>query len=216
MDSTDRAIDRLKKRRAAVKEKIHPALPEIFSEFRAAERAWKILKQSDRTPERLGEIQRQLDEKLGSIEHRYSGPVQAPPGTFGVEAVFTKQTMTSQSESAAVAEYLHWNRHKTPLEQDVHEMQSKDYAASTRVQRTLQDYEVLRCDQGPVKPFKGGQDGTDHWDFLVMGWGLGLQNLSPEELADFADNYCLCGRKDHNPDNLKQQRLRVKKALERR
>jgi hypothetical protein len=139
MGSTDRAIDRLKKRRAAIKEKIHPALPEIFSEFRAVERAWQLLKQSDRTPERLGEIQRLLDEKLGSIEHRYSGPVQAPPGTFGVEAVFTKQTMTSQSESAAVAEYLHWNRHKTPLEQDVHEMQSKDWHELTAASECFPD-----------------------------------------------------------------------------
>ena len=43
---------------------------------------------------------------------------------------------------------------------------------------------------------------------------LGLQSLSPEELADFADEYCLRGRTDYSPDNLKQQRLRVKKALE--
>lgn len=216
MGSSDRAIEQVKKRRAAIKEKIHPALPDIFSEFRAAEKAWKVLKQSDRTPERRREIERQLDEKLELIERRYSGPVQAPKGTFGVEAVFTKDTLASQSESAAVAEYLHWNRHKTSLERDVQEMQSKDYGASTRVQRTFQDYEILRCDQGPVKPFKGGREGTDHWDFLMMGWGLGLQNLSLEELADFADEYCLCGRKNHNPDNLKQQRLRVKKALERR
>jgi hypothetical protein len=71
----------------------------------------------------------------------------------------------------------------------------------------------LRCNQGPLKPFKGGRYGTDHWDFLVMGWGLGLEKLTPEELADFANEHCLCGSNNHSPDNLKQQRIRVSKAI---
>ena len=70
---------------------------------------------------------------------------------------------------------------------------------------------MLRSGQGPIKPFKGD---ADHWDFLAIGWGLGLEKLSPEELADFADWYCLCGEGSHSPDNLKQQRLRFKRARE--
>jgi hypothetical protein len=84
----------------------------MFTEFRAAEKAWNVLKRSDQTPERREQIERQLNEKLDLIQRRYSGPIQAPKGTFGVEAVFREGTLASQSESSAVAEYLHWNRHK--------------------------------------------------------------------------------------------------------
>jgi hypothetical protein len=51
------------------------------------------------------------------------------------------------------------------------------------------------------------------WSRLKNG-ELGLEKLSPEELADFADWYCPCGKKNHNADNLKQLRLRFKKARE--
>lgn len=212
-DSLNRITGQRQRREASIQKKLHPALPEILTVFRAAEKEWKILKESDRTPEKRGEIERRLDEKLEAIDRKYSGPVQAPKGTFGVEAAFREKTLASQSESAAVAEYLHWNRHKTSFGKDVRGMQDKDYAASTRVQRTLHDFEMLRCNQGPVKPFKGGREGTDHWDFFLVGWGLGLEKLSPEELADFCDKHCLCGSDNHNPDNLKQQRIRFKKAL---
>ena len=213
MGSSDRAKDQVERRRESIQKKIHRALPEIYTEFRAAENLRKSLKHFDRTPERLQEIQRQLDEKLESIERRYSGPEQAPKGTFAVETVFREETLASQSESAAVAEYLHWNRHKTPFERDAQQMQAKDHKASKRVQRSFQDFETLRCEVGQVKPFKGGQSGTDHSDFFLIGWGLGLENLSLEELADFADQYCICGGTEHSPDNLKQQRIRFKQAL---
>lgn len=55
-----------------------------------------------------------------------------------------------------------------------------------------------------MKPFKID---ADHWDLIALGWGLGLEKLSPEELADFADWYCPWGKKNHNADNLKQLRF---------
>jgi hypothetical protein len=137
-------------------------------------------------------------------EHRilrsYSGPVQSPKGTFGVEGIYSENALAAGSKEAAV-EYVHWHRHKKPFEKGTKEMNAKDYEASCRVQRTFSDYEMLRCGQGPIKPFKGD---ADHWDFFSIGWGLSLESLSPEELADFADWYCLCGERNHNADNLKQ------------
>jgi hypothetical protein len=142
MDPSDRAVEQIQKRRAAIRQKIHPALPEIFERVRAAEKAWKALKKSDQTRERLGEIERKLDEELETIKRKHSGRAQAPKGTFGVEAVFREETLASQSDAKAVVEYLHWNRHKTSLTRDVQQMQSKDYEASKRVQRTSK---TLKC-----------------------------------------------------------------------
>lgn len=214
MGSSDRAKE-VERRRESIQKKIHPALPEIYTELRAAEDLWKSLKHFDRTPERRQEIERTVDEKLEAIQSRYPGTFQPPKGSFAVEAVFREETLASQSESAAVAEYLHWNRHKTPFERDAQQMQAKDHAASKRVQRSFQDFETLRCEVGPVKPFKGGQGGTDHSDFFLTGWDLGLKSLSLDELADFADQHCFCGGTEHTPDNLKQQLIRFKQALAR-
>jgi hypothetical protein len=211
VDSADRTIKGIKRRAAAIQRKIHPALPELLNALKEAEAVRQSLSASDRTPERLREIETQFDKELDRIERKYSGPVQSPRGTFGVEGIYSESALSSGSEEAAVAEYVHWHRHKKSLGKDTQEMKAKDHAASRRVQRTFSDYETLRCGQGPIKSFKGD---ADHWDFFATGWGLGLENLSPEELADFADWYCLCGRKSHNADNLKQQRLRFKRARE--
>jgi hypothetical protein len=45
-------------------------------------------------------------------------------------------------------------------------------------------------------------------------WGLGVEELTQEELADFFDKYCPCGAKGHDPDALKKHRGRFKKALQ--
>ncbi|PYV66798.1 MAG: hypothetical protein DMG96_41290 [Acidobacteria bacterium] len=218
MDSGKRAAKAIEIRRAAIQRKIHPALPELLKAFREAETAWKSLRELERTPERVREIQQKMDAELDSIRRRYSGPVQASKGTFGVEGIYSETTLRSESQTeyASVAEYVHWHRHSKPLETDLEKMQAKDYEASTRVQRTFGDLEILRCGGGRPKPFKGGAKGTDHWDFFAMGWGLGLEhlNLTPEELADFANLYCICGSTEHDADNLKQQRLRFKRARE--
>lgn len=211
MDPSECAIKGTEKRAAAIQRKIHPALPELLNALKEAEGAWKSLGTSDRTPERLRKIESRFEAELDRIQRRYSGPVQAPKGTFGVEGIYSESALTSGSQEAAVAEYVHWHRHKKPFGKDTKKMNAKNHAASRRVQRTFSDYEMLRCGQGPIKPFKGD---ADHWDFIKTGWGLGLENLSPEELADFADRYCLCGERNHNADNLKQQRLRFKKARE--
>jgi len=211
VDPAESTIRGIKRRAAAIERKIHPALPELLNALKEAEVAQKSLSASNRTPKRLQEIETQFEKELDRIQRKYSGPVQSPKGTFGVEGIYTEGALSSGREERAVAEYVHWHRHKKSFEKDTHEMRAKDHAASRRVQRTFRDYEMLRCGQGPIKPFKGD---ADHWDFFATGWGLGLEKLSPEELADFADCYCLCGEERHNADNLKQQRLRFKKARE--
>ena len=211
MDPVERTIKGIENRVAAIQRKIHPALPELLNALKEAEAAWKSLSTSDRRPGRLKEIETQFEEELDRIQRKYSGPVQPPKGTFGVEGIYSESALTSGPEEAAVAEYVHWHRHKKSFGKDTQGMKAKDHAASRRVQRTFSDYEMLRCGQGPIKPFKGD---ADRWDLFAAGWGLGLEQLSPEELADFADWYCFCGGKEHNADNLKQQRLRFKKARE--
>ena len=62
-------------------------------------------------------------------------PVQAPKGTFGVEGIYTENALASGSEEAAVAEYVHWHRHKKPFGKDTKEMNAKNHEASRRVQQ---------------------------------------------------------------------------------
>lgn len=209
MDSAEHAIEGIRKRLTAIQQKIHPALPELLNALKAADAEWKSLSACERTPQRLAEIERKFDKELERIHCTYSGPVQSPKGTFGVEGIYSETALASESHGAAVVEYVHWHRHQKSLENDVQAMTAKNHAASQRVQRTFSDYEQLRCGAGPIKPFTIDMD---HWDFFAAGWGLGLERLSPEELADFADWYCICGGTEHNADNLKQQALRFKKA----
>jgi len=209
VDAAQRTIEAIKRRLARINAKIHPALPELMIALRGAEASRRGLGPKDRTPERLLEIEQRFEADLERIQQTHSGPKKLPKGTFGVEGIYSEQALESGSKPRAIAEYVHWHRHNRSLHQDVEKMKAKDHAASRRFQRTFSDYELHRCEQGPIKAFKID---ADHWDFIALGWGLGLEKLSPEELADFADWYCPCGGKSHDADNLKQLRLRFKKA----
>jgi hypothetical protein len=82
----------------------------------------------------------------------------------------------------ALAEFLHWGCHKVPLAQDLERYKNRDGKAARRVLRTNADYEAIRCDKKRPKPFKGK---IDHSNIFQFGLGLGLANLTAEELAIF-------------------------------
>jgi hypothetical protein len=54
----------------------------------------------------------------------------------------------------------------------------------------------------------------DHLTLFEIGFDLGLNELSSEELADCFDAVCPCGR-SHDADSLKKQRGRLRVAIDR-
>jgi hypothetical protein len=43
---------------------------------------------------------------------------------------------------------------------------------------------------------------------------MGVERLTQEELADFANDVCLCGSKQHSPENLRKLRTRILRFLD--
>jgi hypothetical protein len=143
------------------------------------------------------------------IHRRFSGPIQAPKNYFPCETIFP--VGSNEQEEIALAAFLHWERHKVPLAQDVERMDKRDGKAVRRVLRTVTDYEAIRCDKRKPKAFKGKMD---HSNIFGFGLRLGLENLTAEELAIFFDRFCPSCREAHNADALRRQRTQFLKALE--
>jgi hypothetical protein len=53
---------------------------------------------------------------------------------------------------------------------------------------------------------------VDHFDLMIAGLDLGLESVTPNELADCFDALCPCG-KEHDPENLEKLRERIDKAF---
>lgn len=53
----------------------------------------------------------------------------------------------------------------------------------------------------------------DHFTLMACGIGLGVENLSGDELADFFDECCPCGEKEHSVENLNKLRLRIREQF---
>ena len=85
----------------------------------------------------------------------------------------------------------------------------RDFDAFRRLLRTAEDITNLHCER-PVKPFKVD---LEHSNMFEVLWGFGIENLTPEELADVFDWYCPCGTEGHDPDALRKQRERFKQAI---
>jgi hypothetical protein len=192
----------------AIKGKVHPALLEMAQLFKESIQALESLGQH--APRELtAPIEERLEKGCQEIQRRLSGPTQPPKGYFPCETIFPLEAAQEHEEVAAAA-FLHWERHKTPLDQDIERMNSGDGGASRRFQRTFADYEAIRCDQKKPKPFKGK---IDHSNIFGFGLGLGLENLTGDELAIFFDRFCPGCRDAHNKDALRRQRTEFLKAM---
>ena len=53
----------------------------------------------------------------------------------------------------------------------------------------------------------------EHRNLIMMGLDFGIENLTEEELADFANEECPCGSKEHSPENLRKLRSRILAVL---
>ena len=207
-------VDRLeeieRKRYESIVAKCHPPIFELAELWKEQIEGLKALGPSP-PPELVAELEACIERRLTMIHRKYSGPTPPEPNRFAAQIIFSNKALTSKKDELGILEGLHWERFKTPLIQDIQGMQARDGRAARRVLQTGRDYEALRCDHKKPKPFKGN---LEHWNMFEVLWGLGIENLTPLEMADFFDSYCPCNA-DHDPDALKQLRARFCEALSR-
>jgi hypothetical protein len=156
-------------------------------------------------------IEENVDRRTREINTRYPDLREVDPDTLAVQSIFSEATLGSEPDLQGLAEWIHFERHKIPLKVDQHQMDARDWNASCRVQRTVSDLEQIRCERGPIKPFKGN---LEHSTIFEALWGLGIERLTQEELADFFDRYCTCGLEAHDPDSIKKTSIAIQKNSE--
>ena len=205
----ERVKERAEKRQKSIVAKCHPAIFELAQVLKETIEAIKALPPNP--PSQLTTlIEARLKKRTEEIHRRYSGSIQPAPDTFSAQIIFSEVALVSNSDTQGVAEWIHWARHGTPAKKDAKKTRAKDWGGSRRLQRTTADLEQLRCEKGPIQPFKGDLEHSTM--FVTLGKGFGMEELTPEELTDFFDSYCPCG-KEHVPESLKKQRARFLKAL---
>lgn len=208
-DSPEKRVARLREKQwDSIVAKCHPAIFELGRVYKEFSEAQKSI--GPNAPRELIEsLETRLDKQLEEIERKYSGPAQPAPNQFAAQIIFSDAALKSESDTLGNAELLHWARHKVPLKQDLERIESRDWEATRRFSRTNLDWERLRCGKGPIQPFKGD---TEHSEMFQGFWGFGIEKLAPEELAEFFDAYCPCGR-DHDAKSLANQKRRLARAL---
>ena len=157
--------------------------------------------------EQLAELQQKFEKRLDEIQAKYSGPNLPAPKTFAAQTIFRNEE--NMSDADGIADWIHFDRHKIPLKHDLEGRQNRDWESTSRVLRTATDMEPLRCGK-PIRPFKGN---LEHQNMFENFWGFGVEKLSPEELADFFDQFCPCGNRGHDPEALKKHRARFKRSI---
>jgi hypothetical protein len=196
VDIADKIRKQAERRKGEIARKIHPVLPIILRHYKDTLDAAKAL--PDRPPAELVDtITARFVKKLKLALRKY--PTLPPQlGDF-------VYTCGPSNEQIGMLEFLHFNRHGKPLAPDLYLARTRKPDAWKRVILTEQDYATVVCAAGRVKASKA--DPT-HADVFLFGIGLGLEELTEEELADFFDNYCWRGSA-HDGKALKKQQKRT-------
>ena len=192
----------------AIVEKCLPAIFELAQMWKESIRALHSLGPQPPT-ELVAEIDARWERRSEEIRLKFSGNVAPPPNTFAAQVMFSDAALESETDDLGVAEWIHFERHRTPLKGDLEKRAVKDYEASRRILRTAGDLEALRRNR-KIQPFKGE---LEHRNMFEVLWGFGMESLTPEELAFFFDEFCPCEEK-HDPDALKKSQNRVRSVLQ--
>lgn len=192
------------------KQKVNSGFLESALIYKESVEAWKALGPNP-PAELVAPIHTRVQEKLEGIRKSYpdlglhssmfdmiyvEGPPGWPPSQRDLDQGFL--------------ENLYWKHYREPLWIALQKVKSGDLQAYRRVMRVGEDYQRHQFNKGPIKPAKGD---PDHSALLEMGLDMGLNELTPEDLADCFDVICPCG-KSHDADALKKQRLRIRTAFE--
>jgi hypothetical protein len=203
-----------RRRSQSWKDKVHPLFVEGAEVYREAAGALDAL---GRQPpaELVAEIDARFRQRLGEVRERYANNQYTPTGPDPYEIVFVDEGPSTwpppqREMNQGFLEHLYWKRFREPLWIALQKTEAGDIDALRRVHRVAEDYERIRFGKGPIKAAKGD---ADHAALFDIGLDIGLNLMTPEELADCFDAVCPCG-KVHDPDALKKQRSRKLKVLQ--
>lgn len=165
------------------------------------------------TPGQVAEIHARALRRIMDLRERFG---DLPEGLYSTVHVGSPELpfeeavrQLPRSISKELLEWLCWNRYRRPLWQITLEDAAGDREASKKIERIIADGNRLRYGEG-IASFKSH---LDHSALLRMGFPLGLDKLTAEELADCFEAVCPC-EIEHTADGLKKQRKRLLADIE--
>ena len=154
--------------------------------------------------ELMQEAERLHDEMkpAGRIRHRVLlailGAENYPPGTV-------------ISQGDYMFHWLCWFRYGKTAEHLVREYDSGSFKAAKQVHKLSLEYDNWRFGKLDPNKLKFKTD-VDHFDLMTAGLDLGIERLTPLELASCFDELCPCGG-PHFPEHLAKLRARIAKMF---
>ena len=215
------------------KSKLHPALIEIanankemtlklsaiLEEARAREKALgahATLEQKSQIAKRVvakrDELLQWFEKEIVDIDTRYKS-LSASTLCFPYMPGLGQKDQSAENESQTFFEWLHWGRHRESLQNAKEADEQGDVSAWDRIARTARDWRTIVFKKGAIKPFQGGIYHRDIFEF-GLSFASGMEKLTGEELAQFFDFYCPCGKETHDARALQKQLARLVKDLE--
>jgi len=183
------------------RKKLHPQFIELASLYREGVKrflAWE----AEPPPDKVRELRQWFEQELSELGRRVGGGSYMPSGPDPRGIIFVNPDSASLDQR--FIEHLHFQRFREPLWIATQKQQAGDLEAHRRIFRTGEDYIRAQFGKGGIKPTKGDYD---HSGLFLIGFSMGLNDLTAEELADCFEELCPCG-KLHDADALKKQRSR--------
>lgn len=186
------------------KTKVHSAFVEI-----AELRRELVAAQKEPIPRRNEAVQRVVEaaaQKRYELLSRY--PELSPGQPWGPVKTAGYKYPSPQEKQLRVFEWYFFKRFRYPLAMALQRERTGDLDAHEHLARARSEF--WKKGHGyRVPQFKVNEI---HSDLMEPGFGLGITELSAEELADCFDSVCPCG-KLHDAEAMKKQRGRVLKQL---
>jgi hypothetical protein len=117
------------------------------------------------------------------------------------------------ADASFMTHWLAWNKWGKTLEQLVAEDRRGVEKSSRQLLSVQQEFQRWRYGKQDAEDVQTKFD-REHWTLIMWALDMGVEKLTQEELADFANDMCLCGSKQHSPENLRKLRTRILKFLE--
>lgn len=193
--------------------KVHPLYLRILQQYRkivdlsqspSAEDQQEAERLKRNPPKKLMEEVR----RLGKERRRSGGTVTSVAATI----LGSDDAKIALCDANFMQHWLAWNKGGKTLERLVQKDREANEKSSRQLQNLLADFQKWRYGKLNADELKTKLD-REHRNLIMMGLDFGIENLTAEELADFANDECPCGSKEHSPENLRKLRSRILAAL---
>jgi hypothetical protein len=115
------------------------------------------------------------------------------------------------SEEHYMFHWICWFKYNKTYRRLMEEYRGGDFRAAKQFHQLNSEFDKWRFGKTDPNKLKF-KTNIDHFDLIVAGLDLGIENLTSSELADCFDVLCPCGG-PHPPENLSKFRQRIVKAF---